>query len=61
MSYILQLLDLTIFLSLKRAYRKELQKLSSLIDFISISKRNFLICYYKAYKESVTLSNIKLG
>ena len=47
-SHILQPLNLTVFSVLKYAYRKELQKLSSLIDSTSIGKRNFLVCYQKA-------------
>jgi len=58
-SHVLQPLDLTIFSALKRAYRKELQKLNSLLDSTSIGKRNFLICYQKAHQESFTSSNIK--
>ncbi len=58
-SHVLQPLDLTVFSALKRAYRKELQKLSSLLDSIPVDKRNFLVCYYKARKESITSSNIK--
>ena len=60
-SHILQPLDLTVFSALKRAYRKELQKLNSLIDSTPIGKRNFLVCYYKARQESITPSNIKAG
>ncbi len=60
-SHVLQPLDLTVFSALKRAYRKELQKLSSLIDSTPIGKRNFLICYQKARQESITSSNIKAG
>ena len=52
---------MTVFSALKRAYWKELQKLNSLINFTSISKRNFLVCYYKARQESITSSNIKAG
>lgn len=60
-SHVLQPLDLTVFSALKRAYRKELQKLSSLIDSTPIGKRNFLVCYQKARQESITPSNIKSG
>ena len=60
-SHVLQPLDLTIFSALKRAYRKELQKLSSLLDSTPIGKRNFLVCYQKARQESITPSNIKAG
>ena len=60
-SHVLQPLDLTIFSSLKRAYRKELQKLSSLIDSTPMDKRNFLIYYQKARQDSITPSNIKSG
>ena len=60
-SHVLQPLDLTIFSSLKRLYRKELQKLSSLIDSTPIGKRNFLVCYQEARQESITSSNIKSG
>jgi len=60
-SHVLQPLDLTVFPSLKRACRKELQKLSSLIDSTPIGKRNFLICYQKARQGSITPSNIKSG
>ena len=60
-SHVLQPLDLTVFSSLKRAYRKELQKLSSLIDSTPIGKRNFLICYQKARQESIIPLNIKSG
>ena len=47
-SHVLQPLDLTVFSSLQRAYRKELQKLSSLLDSTPISKRNFPVYYQKA-------------
>lgn len=60
-SHVLQPLDLTIFSPLKRAYRKELQNLSSLLDSTPIGKRNFLVCYQKARQESFTPSNIKAG
>ena len=60
-SHVLQPLDLTVFSSLKRLYRKELQKLSSLIDSTPIGKRNFLVCYQEARQESITSSNIKSG
>ena len=60
-SHVLQPLDLTVFSILKRAYRKELQKLSSLLDSVPIGKRNFLLCYQKARQESITPSNIKAG
>ena len=60
-SHVLQPLDLTVFSALKRAYRKELQKLSSLVDSTPIGKRNFLVCYQKARQESITPSNIKSG
>ena len=43
--HVLQPLDLIVFSSLKRLYRKELQKLSSLIDSTLIGKRNFFVCY----------------
>ncbi|CZT48562.1 related to transposase [Rhynchosporium secalis] len=49
-SHVLQPLDLTVFSSLKRAYRKELQKLSSLLDSAPIGKRNFLLCYQRHVK-----------
>src|ERR1700709_2438732 len=60
-SNVLQPLDLTVFSSLKRAYRKELQKLSSLIDSTPMDKRNFLIYYQKARQDSITPSNIRSG
>src|ERR1700709_1095383 len=60
-SHVLQPLDLTVFSSLKRAYRKEQQKLSSLIDSTPVGKQNFLICYQIARQESITPSNIKSG
>ena len=60
-SHVLQPLDLTVFSSLKRAYRKELQKLSSLIDSTPMDKRNFLIYYQKARQDSITPSNINSG
>jgi 4-hydroxybenzoate polyprenyltransferase len=60
-SHVLQPLDLSIFSPLKAAYRKELYKLSSLIDSTPIGKRNFLICYQKARQASITSSNIKAG
>ena len=61
MLHVLQPLDLTVFSSLKRTYRSELQKLSSLVDSTLISKRNFLVCYYKVRQESIIPLNIKLG
>jgi hypothetical protein len=60
-SHVLQPLDLTIFSPLKRAYRKELHNLSSLLDSTPIGKRNFLVCYQKARQESIISSNIKAG
>ena len=54
-------MDLSIFSPLKAAYRKELYTLSSLIDSTPIGKRNFLLCYQKARKASITPSNIKAG
>ncbi|KAF7920907.1 hypothetical protein EAE99_007759 [Botrytis elliptica] len=60
-SHVLQPLDLSIFSSLKREYRYELNKLGSLSDSTTIGKRNFLTCYQKARLKSLTLNNITSG
>ena len=59
--YVLQLLDLSIFAPLKRAYWKQLGFLSLLNDSTPIGKQNFLACYRKARISSLTSSNIKAG
>ena len=60
-SHILQPLDLSVFSSLKRSYRKELGYLNILTDSSPLGKQNFLLCYQKARKEALTISNIKSG
>jgi hypothetical protein len=58
-SYILQPLDLAVFLSLKISYRKQVGFLSLLTDFILIGKRNFLRYYYKTKLDILTTRNIR--
>jgi cell fate (sporulation/competence/biofilm development) regulator YlbF (YheA/YmcA/DUF963 family) len=58
--HVLQPLDLSIFSPLKGAYQKELSYLSLLTDSTPIRKRNFLLCYQKAHKKSLTEQNIKV-
>jgi 4-hydroxybenzoate polyprenyltransferase len=60
-SHVLQPLDISVFSSLKRAYRKYLGYLNSLTDSSPIGKQNFLLCYQKARKDGLTISNIKSG
>ena len=57
--HVLQPLDLAVFSSLKRAYRKKLSNLSLLTDSIPIGKQNFLFCYQQARKEALVPQNIK--
>jgi hypothetical protein len=60
-SHVLQPLDLSVFSSMKRSYRKEIGFLSSLTDSSPVGKQNFLICYQKARKDALSISNIKSG
>jgi DDE superfamily endonuclease len=60
-SHVLQPLDLSVFSSLKHSYRKEIGFLSNLMDSSPIGKQNFLICYQKARRDALTISNIKSG
>jgi hypothetical protein len=60
-SHVLQPLDLSVFAPLKHAYRKQLSFLSLLTDSTPLGKRNFLACYRKARKSSLTAKNIKAG
>jgi DDE superfamily endonuclease/Tc5 transposase DNA-binding domain len=60
-SHVLQPLDLSVFSSMKRFYRKEIGFLSDLTDSSPIGKQNFLICYQKARRDALTISNIKSG
>lgn len=60
-SHVLQPLDLSIFSSLKNAYRHALNKLSVLSDSTPIGKRSFLSCYQEARKEALSAKNIKSG
>lgn len=60
-SHVLQPLDLSVFSSLKNAYRKKLNQLDLLSDSTPIGKRNFLSCYQKARIEGLTLQNITAG
>jgi 4-hydroxybenzoate polyprenyltransferase len=46
---------------MKRFYRKEIGFLSDLTDSSPIGKQNFLICYQKARRDALTISNIKSG
>lgn len=57
-SHILQPLNLLIFSLLKKEYRYYLNTLDSLIDSISINKRNFLTYYQKARLKALTFRNI---
>lgn len=60
-SHILQPLDLSVFSPLKRSYRYYLNKLTSLSESGIIGKQNFLSCYEKARKDSLTVRNILAG
>jgi hypothetical protein len=60
-SYVLQLLDLAVFLSLKISYRKQVGFLSLLTDSIPIGKRNFLRYYYKIRLDALIARNIRSG
>jgi 4-hydroxybenzoate polyprenyltransferase len=60
-SHVLQPLDLSIFSSLKRRYRKEIGYLALLTDSSPVGKQNFLISYQKAREEALSISNIKSG
>ena len=60
-SHVLQPLDLSVFSSLKQAYRKEVGFLNLLTDSNPIGKQGFLLCYQKARKHALSSSNIKSG
>jgi len=60
-SHVLQPLDLSVFSPLKRSYRKQLGYLNILTDSSPLGKQNFLLCYQKARKDALTISNIKSG
>lgn len=60
-SHILQPLDLAVFSSLKKAYRRHVGLLDGISDATPIGKRNFINCYHKARIESITAQNIKSG
>jgi hypothetical protein len=46
---------------MKHAYRNELENLNLLTGSTPFGKRNFLACYQKARKASLTVENIKSG
>jgi 4-hydroxybenzoate polyprenyltransferase len=60
-SHVLQPLDLSVFLSLKSRYQKEVRYLTLLTDSSLLGKQNFLACYQKAKKETLSAKNIKNG
>jgi hypothetical protein len=60
-SHVLQPLDLSVFSALKHYYRKQIGYLSLLTDSSPVGKQNFLLCYQKARKEALSISNIKSG
>src|SRR5208337_1771768 len=60
-SHILQPLDLTVFSSVKAAYRRMLAELASMSDSAPINKINFIRCYTAARKEGITPRNIRSG
>ena len=60
-SHVLQPLDLSVFLSLKRSYRKQVGFLSLLTDSSPVGKQNFLLCYQKARLQALVQPNIKSG
>jgi DDE superfamily endonuclease/helix-turn-helix, Psq domain/Tc5 transposase DNA-binding domain len=60
-SHVLQPLDLSIFSALKHYYRKQIGYLNLLTDSSPIGKQNFLLCYQKARKDALSVSNIKSG
>ena len=60
-SYSLQPLDNGVFNTVKAAYRKELEKLTSLTDLTPIDKVNFIRTYTNARKIRMTEKNIKSG
>ena len=57
----LQPLDLSVFSSLKHAYRKRLGALALLNDSTPIGKQNFLNCYKLARIDALTVTNCKQG
>ena len=59
--YGFQPLDNGIFNALKAAYRKELEKLASLIDSASVDKVNFIRVYAKVCTAAFTKKNIASG
>ena len=60
-SHVLQPLDLSVFSSLKHAYRKRLGALALLNDSTPIRKQNFLNCYKLARIDALTVTNCKAG
>lgn len=60
-SHVLQPLDLGVFSSLKKAYRRHLGDLAILTDSSPVGKLNFLRCYIKARLDALTEKNIKAG
>jgi hypothetical protein len=60
-SHGLQPLDNGVFNALKTAYRKELEKLASLIDSAPVDKANFIRAYAKAREIGMTRKNILSG
>ncbi|KAM5344602.1 hypothetical protein ACJ41O_013137 [Fusarium nematophilum] len=60
-SHLLQPLDLTVFSVLKRAYRKEVQRLVGITDESALGKALFLKCYLKARKEAMKPETIRAG
>ncbi|KJZ73083.1 hypothetical protein HIM_07467 [Hirsutella minnesotensis 3608] len=60
-SHGLQPLDNGVFNATKTAYRKELSKLARQTDSVPVDKINFIRCYAKARKESMSKKNILAG
>ena len=59
--YVLQPLDLSVFSSLKHAYRKRLGTVALLNDSSLIRKQNFIECYKRAREDALTPTNYRQG
>ena len=54
-------MDLSVFFSLKHAYRKRLSTVALLNDLSLIRKPNFIECYKRAREDALTPTNCRQG
>ncbi|UPL01239.1 hypothetical protein LCI18_012173 [Fusarium solani-melongenae] len=60
-SHLLQPLDLTVFSVMKKAYRREVQRLIEITDDSALGKAYFLKCYLKARMQAMKPETIRAG